>query len=64
MELQELETQLASCNIIVVDDEPIARKVLVKGLSKCGYKSKNHILLQHNNLLIFFNDIKRYHKCF
>ena len=26
-------------NIILVDDEPIARKVLTRSLQKCGYKS-------------------------
>jgi len=29
---------LASLSILVVDDEPVARKFLVKALQKCGYK--------------------------
>ena len=39
MDITDLESQLGSLNIIVVDDEPIARMVLTKGLKKCGYKS-------------------------
>ena len=43
-ETDDLHSQLKSLNIIIVDDEPVARKVLERGLYKCGYESTSHMV--------------------
>ena len=37
----DLQSQLKSLNIIVIDDEPVARKVLERGLRKSGYECEH-----------------------
>jgi len=39
MDLPQIRSQLPTLNILVVDDDPVARKVLGRGLETCGYKN-------------------------
>merc|ERR1711879_170101 len=65
MELSDIESQLSSLNIIVVDDESIARMVLTKGLTRCGYKNITSVssskealeLIKNNNFDVALCDV-------